>query len=134
MPDKEENINSLAEKYSEDLQCSSNSVIGEVLTWTQKFVGAEKPKNALEALIACNSLIFPSTYKLLQILAILPVTTESSERSFSTLKRLKTYLRNTIGENRLNNLVLLNIHREIMLTTDEVLNDFAKDSRKIKLL
>jgi len=64
----------------------------EVLTWTQKFVGAEKPKNALEALIACNPLIFPSTYKLLQILATLPVTTASSERSFSTLKRLSTYL------------------------------------------
>lgn len=134
LPNREENIKSLAEKYSEDLQCSSNSVIGEVLTWTQKFVGAEKPKNALEALIACNPLIFPSTYKLLQIIATLPVTTASSERSFSTLKRLKTYLRNTIGENRLNSLALLNIHREIILTTDEVLNDFAKDSRKIRLL
>ena len=96
-------------------QCSSNSVIGEVLTWTQKFVGAEKPKNALEALIACNSLIFPSTYKLLQILLqTLPVTTTSSERSFSTLKRLKTYLRDTIEENRLNSLALLNIHHEII--------------------
>jgi len=104
LPDEEENIKSLAEKYSEDLQCNPNSVIREVLTWTQKFVGAEKPKNALEALITCNPLIFPSTYKLLQILATLPETTVSSERSFSTLKRLKTYLRNTTGENRLNNL------------------------------
>jgi len=44
LPDKKENIKSLAEKYSEDLQCSPNSVIGEVLTWTQKFVGSENPK------------------------------------------------------------------------------------------
>jgi len=43
-------------------------------------------------------------------------TTETSEKSFSTLKRLKTYLRNTTGENRLNSLALLNIHREIVLT------------------
>ncbi|CAI6362318.1 unnamed protein product [Macrosiphum euphorbiae] len=30
LPNREENIKSLAEKYSEDLQCSSDSVIGEV--------------------------------------------------------------------------------------------------------
>jgi hypothetical protein len=28
--------------YCEDLKCSPNSVIGEVLTWTQMFVGVEK--------------------------------------------------------------------------------------------
>jgi hypothetical protein len=44
LPDKEENIKSLTKKYCEDLKFSPNSVIGEVLTWTQKFVGAENPK------------------------------------------------------------------------------------------
>lgn len=52
----------LTEKYSEDHQYSPKSIIGEVLTWTQKFVGAEKPKNALEALITCDPLIVPFTY------------------------------------------------------------------------
>ncbi|KAE9528193.1 hypothetical protein AGLY_012615 [Aphis glycines] len=51
--------------------------------------------------------------KLLVILAIFPVTTSASERSFSTLCILKSYLRNTVGENRLNGLALMNIHRYI---------------------
>jgi hypothetical protein len=51
LPDKEKNIKSLAKNYCEDLKCSRNLVIGEVLIWTQKFVGAELPKNSLEAVI-----------------------------------------------------------------------------------
>lgn len=35
----------------------------------------------------------------LSILAVLPVTTATPERSFSTLKRIKNCLRNTIGQN-----------------------------------
>jgi hypothetical protein len=54
LPNKEENIKSLAKKYCENLKCGPNSIIREVLTWTQKFVGAEKSKNSLEALIICT--------------------------------------------------------------------------------
>lgn len=72
------------------------TIIGKVLTWSQKFTGiprSDQPQNALEALVQCNELIFPSTYKFLGILATLPITTASNKRSFSTLKGLKTYLR-----------------------------------------
>ncbi|KAJ8939579.1 hypothetical protein NQ314_011074 [Rhamnusium bicolor] len=55
-------------------------------------------------------------------------TTATNERSFSTLRRLKTYLQNTIGEDRLNGLALLNIHREIIVAPEQVLDDFAKHS------
>lgn len=43
---------------------------------------------------------------LLSILATLPVTTASVQRSFSTLKRIKTYKRNPTGEERLSALAL----------------------------
>jgi hypothetical protein len=46
LPNKEKTIISLAKNYCENLKCSPNSLIGDVLTLTQKFVGAEKPKNA----------------------------------------------------------------------------------------
>lgn len=63
---------------------------------------------------------FQTVYKLLQILITLTVTTASEEKSFSTLKRLKTYLRNMTSENRLNGLGLLNIHRDIKISTDDL--------------
>ena len=58
---------------------------------------------------------YPSLAVLIQILATLPVTTAKNERSFSALKYLKTYLRNTTKEMRLNGLALLYVHRDISL-------------------
>ena len=50
--------------------------------------------------------------KLLRIYFSVPVTSATAERSFSCLKRIKTYLRSTMTDNRLNNLFLLHIHSE----------------------
>jgi hypothetical protein len=40
---------------------------------------------------------------------------------FFSLKRLKTYLRNTTGQSRLNTLALMNIHRDIPLSNKKKL-------------
>ena len=47
----------------------------------------------------------------------LPATSCSAERSFSGLRRLKTYLRSTMGQTRLSNLALLHLERP---TTNKV--------------
>ena len=59
---------------------------------------ATLPTNAIDALEACNEGLFPNVGKLLAILATLTVTTATSEYSFSTMLRLKTYPRSTMGE------------------------------------
>ena len=46
-----------------------------------------------------------------------PITSATSERAFSALKRLYTYLRSAMMESRLNNCLLLYIHKEY---TDEL--------------
>lgn len=46
----------------------------------------------------CNQEIYPNVFKLLQIFATLPVSSSSNKRSFSNLKRIKTYLRNIISQ------------------------------------
>ena len=48
----------------------------------------------------------------LQMLLVMPATDASSERSFSGLRRIKTYLRTTTTEKRLNDLMVMNIHKE----------------------
>ena len=55
------------------------------------------------------------------------------ERSFSTLRRLKTYLRNRTGEERLNGLALLNIHRDVEVTSDRILDILARKTRRIDI-
>jgi len=55
----------------------------------------------------------------------LPVTSCEPERSFSKLKQIKTYLRNSIGQFRLNALASLNIHREVEVTVEKVIQKLS---------
>ena len=77
---------------------------------------------------------FPELLKVLKILATMPVTSCEAEQSFS-LKRLKTYLRSTMGEDRLNSLAVLNIHRGVCNTVmeeeiEKLVNKFSEGQRR----
>ena len=61
-----------------------------------------------------------------QLLAKLPVSSATNEWSFSTLKRIKTYLRNSLGEARLNGLAMLSIHCKFDVDVQAVTDDLAK--------
>ena len=63
---------------------------------------------------------------LLQLILVMPATNASSERSFSALRRVKTYLRTTMNQEHLNSLMLLQIHKERTDALDLklVLNEF----------
>ena len=50
--------------------------------------------------------------KVAKLLLVMPATNATSERSFSALKRVKTYLRSTTTDKRMNNLMILHIHKE----------------------
>ena len=54
-----------------------------------------------------------------------PVTTATAKRSFSSLRRIKTFLRGTMTECRLNNLFLLYVHKSMTDALD--LSQIAKD-------
>ena len=57
--------------------------------------------------------LLPELTKLIRLGLSVPVTSCTSERSFSGLRRLKTYLRATMGQGRLNHLAVLNCHKNI---------------------
>ena len=56
--------------------------------------------------------MFPEFSSVVHILAEIPATSCSAERSFSGLRRLKTYLRSTMGQQRVSNIALINTERE----------------------
>ena len=45
---------------------------------------------------------------LFDMFTVIPATSCSAERSFSALRRLKTYLRSTMGQQRVSNITLIN--------------------------
>ena len=52
---------------------------------------------------------------LLHLYLTIPLKTATAERSFSTLRRLKNYLRSTMSQKRLNHLILLHTHEKAQL-------------------
>jgi predicted nuclease with TOPRIM domain len=82
----------LAEFY-EDLNIN-NSLIEEFQLWQRKLKKLEiKPKNIIDKLKLCNVNIYSGVNKLLQILSTLPISTASNERTFSSLKIIKTSMK-----------------------------------------
>ena len=57
----------------------------------------------------------------------MPVTVASAERSFSKLKLLKSYLRSSLSQKRLNDLTILCIEKNMLenIDVDTIINDFA---------
>ncbi len=51
--------------------------------------------------------MLPSVHKLLRLMCTILITSATSERTFSTMKRINTYLRSSMTEKRLNNCLLL---------------------------
>ena len=47
-----------------------------------------------------------------KLLLVMLATNAVSERSFSALKRVKTYLRSTTGDARLNHLMMWHVHKD----------------------
>lgn len=89
----------------------------------------------LQLLLNMNlSETFSETVKLLNILCTLPMTTVESERCFSTLKRIKTFLRNTMGQSRLCALAMLSIEKKLVKNipnfNEKVMDHFANQKER----
>lgn len=127
----EENLRELVDFYGDDVD-NFDHVKSETLLWKRYLVENKiESTNAIEILKICNPDFYPNVYKLLQILVTLPVTSCEAERSFSSLKRIKTYLRNSTSETRLNGLAALNIHYNIDVQTEEIINCLATSKRRL---
>lgn len=115
----------------------SSQLVGEYYIWKEKWMREyqEDPsvisKDAIDVLQNCDEDVFPLINKILKLLITLPISNSSAERTFSPLRRLKTWLRSTMCETRLTGLALLNIHRDIDIDIQKVIQRFSKNKRKI---
>ncbi|KAL3009321.1 hypothetical protein AAZX31_07G077100 [Glycine max] len=77
---------------------------------------------------------FPNVYIAYRILWTIPLTVATAERSFSKLKLLKSYLKSTMLQDKLNELAILSIESEVLELLDykTLINDFAaKKARRL---
>ena len=115
-------------------------VSGDELFIELKLLREVMPKEIVYPIDILNYLMrancFPSAIVAYRILLTIPVTVASAERSFSKLKLLKSYLRTTMIQERLNGLAMIAIENDILekIKFDDLVDDFAsKKARRIAL-
>eukprot|EP00795_Rhopilema_esculentum_P013366 gene13366-4221_t len=77
----------------------------------------------------------PSLHKIIRIAATLPVTTASCERCHSKVKIVNRYLRATMNEERLENLIIVSSEKDVASTIElpVLVHQFAIRPRKLLL-
>jgi hypothetical protein len=81
-------------------------------------------------------MIYNFLHRLLRLLIILPVSTASVERAFSSLKIIKTRLCNKMEDNYLANTLLVQVEQEIaaQYSYEDIMADFkARKNRRATL-
>ena len=86
---------------------------------------------------SCFSIVrctFPNVDVLLRIYLVLMISNCSGERSFSKLKLIKNRLRTSLGQEKLNQLTIMNIEYDVLREIDfeHIVADFSKrKARKV---
>lgn len=116
----------------------------QILYADNAIFGNSNTLNGITEFIFANNIVsdVPELYKLFCLILSLPPTSASVERSFSALKRIKSYTRNTMSQDRLNNLALIAIERGLVkelargdIFFEKIIDDFAtKKDRRIDLI
>ena len=129
-----EDLSDIIELYQPCCPFSKSDVKAEYERWRLKWLNNENaPSCPAAALSQCNPDFYPCLNNYLHIFCCLPVTTASAERTFSSLKYLKSYLRTTMTDERLTGLARMYIHRNIPVNPSSVIDKFSSKSRKIVL-
>jgi hypothetical protein len=78
-----------------------------------------------ETLAELDSFLYSTIERMLLTLLTMPVSTAASERSFSAMHRIKTYLRSTMKNERLSSIGILHIHRSKSVNIDGIIDKFV---------
>ena len=131
---KKEKLVRLAELYPSDfsetervfLESELDTYIHDMKSSIQ-FTGLKGIGSLAKKLVETKkNFVYPLVYRLIKLVLNLPVSTASIERSFSTMKIVKTRLRNKIGDQWMNDCLVTYIEKEVFqsIESESILNRF----------
>lgn len=115
-----------AEAVQAELEILRSLTIKSDLTIANIFVKCEEMKH-----------ILPLAKTVCDLALTSPVSVATNERTFSKLKLIKTHLRSTISDSRLNSLMILSIEKDVVdkLNLSNIVNNWASlKNLRIQLL
>ena len=118
----EDNVKRVSKLYEDDIDMSRlrdqiitlRSILPNELRHSSDII---KLIQHIKSLDNSMQLLLNEVVALVRLILVLPATNAVSERSLSALRRIKTYMRATMTQKRLNHCMLLHIHKE---KTDEL--------------
>ena len=127
----------ICERFNSDLP-SAKTFMQEIRRWKIYWSDQPNAPSTLQATLA-SPLYSPKSYPnistVLHVLSVTPVTSASTERANSALKFVKSDRRLTMGQDRLNSLLLLYIHQDIKLDYDAIVDTYAcRHPRRMTLI
>ena len=129
----EQRVGAIYDAFKDDLAADDlEEFKREVSRWKARHavaVDTVTPSTLGDTLAITNRELYPNVTTCLHILLAMPVSTATAERSFSSMRRLKTYLRSTMSTGRLSGLGLMNIHKDRDIDTNHVIDAFARKKR-----
>ena len=127
----EDKVHDIVSHFSGDLEQSD--LTKELALLKNVLSGSEITYDTLRAKVS-EYRVFPQVLTLLRLLFVIPATSATSERSFSALRLVKTYLRSTMKQERLNHLMILHIHKDREINIMKAISEFvSRNSERVKL-
>ncbi|XP_042446507.1 zinc finger MYM-type protein 1-like [Zingiber officinale] len=132
----------LAKLYPEDFSLIDRAILeDQIETYIQNVRGDFSMIEYLGSLAkkmveTGKNTIFPLVYRLIELALVLPIATTSVERVFSTMKIIKTDLRNRMGDEWMNDSLVKYIEKDIFATieNEQILQYFQQmNTRRIQL-
>ena len=92
--------------------------------------GDQLPQTLVETLDQANPAYYPGIYVAVKTLLTYPVSSCTAERSFSSMKRLKTSLFSSMTGERLSSLAILHVHKHKDINIDDVIVKFIEKKER----
>nr|CAB3267958.1 zinc finger MYM-type protein 1-like [Phallusia mammillata] len=116
-----------------------DNLVEESLAWydLQRHMPLSSSLGMIELVKHTN--MFPAVRKAILIALTLPATSCEVERSFSTLRRVKTWLRTSMSDQRLSGICMLSVHRDKIkqqknVLINKIIDKFGRDPRRLQFL
>ncbi|KAF0725460.1 zinc finger MYM-type protein 1-like, partial [Aphis craccivora] len=129
-----EKLKYLVNIYGQDKMCNMETITSQSILVKNMFENTTINIVELHKELTIMKPAFQEINEIVTRVLIIPVTSATEERSFSAMRRIKTYLRSTMTSERLHNTAILSIERELsgQLIQDptSVIDEFATSKNR----
>lgn len=85
----------------------------------------------ISSLTTAQKQLLSEVCTVMMLILVMPATNATLERTFSALRRIKSYLRSTMSQGRINNLIVVHVHKDVTnnIKLENIADEFVCSSQ-----